>query len=101
MGTIVWNGLNPMYGTLTDIPAHVKIAKGDTIVSSGFSYIFPANLMIGTIEDFRVEQGEHFYVIPFKFSVDFNSLDYVYVVRNLLKVEQEELEKTTEVNGNE
>jgi rod shape-determining protein MreC len=101
MGTVVWNGMDHRYGTLTDIPAHVKIAKGDTIATSGFSYIFPANLMLGTVEDFRVEQGEHFYLIPFKFSVDFNSLDYVYVVKNLLKDEQEQLEKSTEVKGNE
>jgi rod shape-determining protein MreC len=101
MGTLVWNGMDPLYGTLTDIPAHVKIAKGDTIVTSGFSYIFPANIMLGTIEDFRVEQGEHFYVIPFRFSVDFNSLEYVYVVKNLLKKEQEKLEKSTEGMSNE
>lgn len=101
MGTVVWNGIDHNFGTLTDIPAHVKIAKGDTITTSGFSYIFPANIMLGTISDFRVEQGEHFYIIPFKFSVDFNSLDYVYVVKNLLKKEQEELEKTTETKGNE
>ena len=96
MGTVVWNGVDHLYGTLTDIPAHVKIARGDTIVSSGFSYIFPAGLMIGTFTDFRVEQGEHFYTIPFKFSVDFNSLQYVYVVKNLMKEEQESLEKSTE-----
>jgi len=96
MGTIVWNGVNHLYGTLTDIPAHVKIAKGDTIMSSGFSYIFPEGLMIGTITDFRVEQGDHFYTIPFKFSVDFNALQYVYVVKNLMKNEQETLEKSTE-----
>ncbi len=96
MGTIVWNGVDHLYGTLTDIPAHVKIAKGDTIMSSGFSYIFPEGLMIGTISDFRVEQGDHFYTIPFKFSVDFNSLQYVYVVRNLMKEEQETLEKSME-----
>jgi len=101
MGTVVWNGIDHNYGTLTDIPAHVKIAKGDTITTSGFSYIFPANIMLGTIEDFRVEQGEHFYIIPFKFSVDFNSLDYVYVVKNLMKMEQEQLEQTTESSGNE
>lgn len=101
MGTLVWNGMDPLYGTLTDIPAHVKIAKGDTIVTSGFSYIFPADIMLGTIEDFRVEQGEHFYVIPFRFSVDFNSLEYVYVVNNLLKTEQEKLEKSTEGKPNE
>jgi rod shape-determining protein MreC len=96
MGTIVWNGVDHLYGTLTDIPAHVKIAKGDTIMSSGFSYIFPEGLMIGTITDFRVEQGDHFYTIPFKFSVDFNELQYVYVVKNLMKAEQELLEKSTE-----
>jgi len=96
MGTIIWNGVDHLYGTLTDIPAHVKIVKGDTIVSSGFSYIFPAGIMIGTITDFRVEQGEHFYTIPFKFSVDFNALQYVYVVNNLMKDEQESLEKSTE-----
>jgi rod shape-determining protein MreC len=96
MGTIVWNGVDHLYGTLTDIPAHVKIAKGDTIVSSGYSYIFPAGIMIGTISDFRVEQGDHFYVIPFKFTVDFNALQYVYVVVNLMKDEQESLEKSME-----
>ena len=96
MGTVVWNGVNHLYGTLTDIPAHVKIAKGDTIQSSGYSYIFPAGLMIGTITDFRVEQGDHFYTIPFKFSVDFNALQYVYVVNNLMKVEQDSLKKVTE-----
>jgi rod shape-determining protein MreC len=96
MGTIIWNGVDHLYGTLTDIPAHVKISKGDTIVSSGYSYIFPAGLMIGTITDFRVEQGDHFYIIPFKFGVDFNALQYVYVVKNLMKDEQETLEKSTE-----
>jgi len=96
MGTIIWNGVDHLYGTLTDIPAHVKITKGDTIVSSGYSYIFPAGLMLGTITDFRVEQGDHFYIIPFKFSVDFNALQYVYVVKNLMKDEQESLEKSTE-----
>lgn len=96
MGTVVWNGIDHLYGTLQDIPAHVKIAKGDTIVSSGFSNIFPAGLMIGTISDFRVEQGDHFYTIPFRYSVDFNALQYVYVVRNLMKEEQDELQKSTE-----
>jgi rod shape-determining protein MreC len=101
MGTVIWNGVDHIYGTLTDIPAHVKIAKGDTIVSSGYSYIFPAGIMMGTISDFRVEQGDHFYIIPFKFSVDFNALQYVYVVKNLMKDEQEALEKSTEGIKNE
>jgi rod shape-determining protein MreC len=101
MGTVVWNGVDPSVGTLTDIPAHVKLSRGDTIVTSGFSNIFPSGLMLGTIKDFRVEQGEHFYLIPFTFSVDFNSMDYVYVVKNLMKEEQEQLKQTTEEQANE
>ncbi|HNX43362.1 MAG TPA: rod shape-determining protein MreC [Bacteroidales bacterium] len=101
MGTVVWNGVDYSIGTLTDIPAHVKLSRGDTIVTSGFSNIFPAGLMLGTIKDYRVEQGEHFYVIPFAFSVDFNSLDYVYVVKSLMKEEQDKLKETTEEQGNE
>ena len=94
MGTIIWEGKDFSVGTLSDIPAHVKIAKGDTIVTSGFSYIFPAGIFVGTIKDFRVEQGDHFYVIPFNFGVDYNSLDYVYVVKDLSKKEVMNLENT-------
>ncbi len=95
-GQLLWNGGDYRTADLIDLPTHSKIAKGDTLVSSGYSYIFPAGLMIGTITDFRVEQGDHFYIIPFKFSVDFNALQYVYVVKNLMKEEQESLEKSTE-----
>jgi rod shape-determining protein MreC len=94
MGTIIWEGKDFSVGTLSDIPAHVKIAKGDTIVTSGFSYIFPAGIFVGTIKDFRVEQGDHFYVIPFTFGVDYNSLDYVYIVKDLSKKEVMNLENT-------
>jgi rod shape-determining protein MreC len=100
MGTLIWQGIDHTTGTLTDIPAHVKLRRGDTLVTSGYSDIFPAGIMAGTILDYRVEQGEHFYVIPFRFSVDFNSLDYVYVVKNLMKEEQENLKKTTEELNN-
>lgn len=96
MGTVVWNGLNPAYATLTDIPGHVKMHRGDTIVTSGYSFIFPSGILLGIVQDFRVDNGERFYTIPFRLSVDFNALQYVYVVKNLMKEEQEKLEQTTE-----
>lgn len=94
MGSVIWDGVSPSKGLLSDIPFHVKLKNGDTIVTSGFSTSYPANLMVGTIENFRVDQGSHFYIISFKYSVDFNALQHVYIVKNLLKEEQEELEKT-------
>lgn len=91
MGTIVWNGGSPSRGTLNDIPAHVKILIGDTISTSGFSHIFPEGIMVGTVEKIHVESGEHFYTIDFRYSADLNSLQYVYIVKNLLRKEELEL----------
>lgn len=93
MGTVVWQGSNPGLGSLTDIPVHVKVAKGDSIYTSGYSYIFPEGIMVGTIEYINVREGEHFYDIDFKWSADFNSLTYVYIVKNLFREEQVELSK--------
>jgi rod shape-determining protein MreC len=91
MGTIVWNGGSPSRGTLNDIPAHVKIQIGDTISTSGFSHIFPEGIMVGTVEKIHVESGEHFYTIDFRYSAGLNSLQYVYIVKNLLRKEELEL----------
>jgi len=91
MGTIVWNGGSPATGTLLDIPAHVQIKVGDTISTSGYSHIFPEGIMVGTVEKIHLESGEHFYVVDFRFSADLNSLQYVYIVKNLLGNEQEAL----------
>lgn len=93
MGTVVWQGSNPIKGNLIDIPEHVKVMKGDSIYTSGYSHIFPEGVMVGTVEDIRVKEGEFFYDIDFRWSADFNSLTYVYIVKNLFKEEQVELSK--------
>ncbi|MDP2424484.1 MAG: rod shape-determining protein MreC [Bacteroidales bacterium] len=87
-GSLTWDGGNYRTGTLSDLPAHVGLAQGDTIVTSGYSLLFPEGIMIGTIEDFNIGKGDHFYTIKVHFSVDYNNLRYVYVVKNLMRKEQ-------------
>jgi rod shape-determining protein MreC len=94
IGTISWEGGSYRYISLKDIPTHVRIARGDTIVTSGYSYEFPQGEVIGVINDLDIKSGEHFYTINVRLAVDFNSLDHVYVIRNLLKEEQTKLEET-------
>lgn len=93
MGTVLWQGNNPGRGSLTDIPVHVKVVKGDTIYTSGFSYIFPEGIMVGTVESIKVKEGDHFYDIDFRWAADMNSLTHVYIVKNLFREEQVELSK--------
>lgn len=83
----VWNDLNYLYGTLENIPAHLQLNYGDTIISSGNSFIFPEGIQIGTIENYDNAVGNSLNKATFKFSTDFNSLYYVYIIENLMKAE--------------
>ena len=76
---------------LSDIPYHVDIAAGDSVVTSGYSSIFPEGILVGTISGYSMEEGS-FYIIKVKLSVDFRKLTYVTVIENMLLDEQRELE---------
>jgi len=92
IGSLMWEGTNAEYAVLKDIPKHVKLAKGDTLITSSFSSIFPEGIMIGTINTFDPKSGDNFYSIQVKLSTDFSNLSYVYIVTNVLKEEQKKLE---------
>jgi len=93
-GPLKWNGNNPEYATLVDIPHHVKIESGDTIVTSGFGGVFPEGYRIGIISDFRLKGG-NYYEIKVKLSTDFRKLNYVQVIRNFARTEIDSLEKAS------
>lgn len=93
IGTLLWNGENYRIGTMTDIPSHTELTKGDSVITSGYSHIFPEGVNIGTIEDFRINPGDNFYTADIKYAVDYNRVYHVYVVQNLQEEEIRELEK--------
>jgi rod shape-determining protein MreC len=90
-GSLVWEGKDYRHAILNEIPYHVVIERGDTIVTSSYSAIFPEGILIGTIEDFKIKGG-NFYEIIVALSTDFKHLTYVSAVSNLKKEEQKELE---------
>ena len=92
IGSMVWGGTDDAHGQLTDIAKHVKLAPGDTIVTSSFSAIFPEGVMIGVIDRVNPETSDNFQDIDVKLSTPFASLSYVYIVGNLYKEEQRALE---------
>jgi len=92
-GSLSWDGKDYRYALLNEVPFHVEIETGDTIVTSGFSTIFPEGIMLGVVESFNKEGGDNFYNIRVRLSVDFKSLTYVEVIDNRQKEEIERLEK--------
>jgi len=94
-GSMQWDGKSYKEGVLMDIPNHVQISKGDTIITSGFSATFPANIPVATIKSFEKPEGENFYNIHLNFTTHFKNISYVYVIKNNWANEQVELEKKT------
>jgi rod shape-determining protein MreC len=82
-----------MYSDLLFVPRHIKIAKGDSVVTSGYNSIFPENEPIGIIDNFWIHENESFYHIKVLLSNDFNRLAYVYIVRNKFRSEKDSLEE--------
>jgi rod shape-determining protein MreC len=90
-GPVSWVGNSTDIITLVDIPHHVQISKGDTIVTSGYGGVFPEGYLIGTISKFRLKGG-NYYEIDIKLSNDFRRLTEVQVIRNLAKQEIDSVE---------
>lgn len=100
-GPLNWDGESFAYATLNDIPTHVRLVKGDTIVTSQYTKMFPENILIGTVESYFRESAKPFYTVKVKLSTDFKKLTHVYIVNNMLKEEQEILEKKSEADNKE
>lgn len=93
-GSLVWTDpTEKNLFDLNDIPKHAILEIGDTIETSGYSSIFPQGIMLGTIEETGMESGSYFYNIKVRSNLDMTKIQHVYVVKNLFKKEQEELEK--------
>lgn len=81
-GTLNWDGKIPGIISLTGIPKNVKVAKGDTIISSGFSTSIPKGMMIGVIEEVKADKSSGNFLIKFKAAANFYNLEYVYAIEN-------------------
>ncbi len=91
-GSLVWHSTNPKIMELDALPKHAQIQVGDTVVTSGYSKIFPADLLIGTIDTFWLPTGSNFYRARVNLNVDLSSLYSAYVILNYSLEEQESLE---------
>lgn len=91
--TTKWDGKNPQQAELMYVPRHLKVEIGDSIVTSGYNAIFPANLPIGVINSIDIKDDATFYTIKIDLTTNFEALSYVYVVKNNYKQEIDSLEQ--------
>ena len=93
-GSLNWDGKSPNIMLLYDIPKHAMIKIGDTIVTSGYSNILPANIQIGTIAEYKPDQNTNFLNISIDLFVDFTNIKSVYIIDCEFKNERKSIEKS-------
>lgn len=92
-GTLSWDGKDPNVVILSNIPKSAKIAKGDTVITSGFSTAFPRGMLIGKVLAVYTEKGSNSYKLKLRTAADFFNLSYVFIIDD---VRQEEVDKILE-----
>lgn len=93
IGTVLWDGISAKYAQLYDIPQHVPVSVGDTIVTSGFSNIFPKDILVGVVADVRETGHSSFLQIKVRLATNFSNVNTVYLIRNLYASEIDELKQ--------
>jgi len=81
-GSLNWDTDSYEYVQLTDIPKIAPVLKGDTIITSGRSSIFPKGIPIGTIEHFNLDNAKNYYEINVKLFNDMTNIEHLYIIEN-------------------
>ena len=81
-GQLRWDGRDIRYAQLEGIPQHVSVAEGDSVLTSGYSTVFPPGEAIGRIHSLDLPAGSNFFDIEVKLNVDFGRLRKVYWIEN-------------------
>jgi rod shape-determining protein MreC len=92
-GTVQWNGRDAKVVELKFIPRHVKPMVGDTVVTSGYSGVFPEGVIVGMIEEVTLPEKDPFYELKVRLAPDFRKLSFVTVIKSNLLVELDSLEQ--------
>lgn len=93
LGNLAWDGRDPTKMTINAIPKHSEITIGDTIITSGYSSIFPKGIEIGTISKFWINKssGDNYTIIVDLF-INMNNISFCYVIDNKLLLDQKSVE---------
>lgn len=96
VGSLVWDGKSPSEAVLEELPRHATFKVGDTIVTSGYSTVFPEGVPVGVVTKALKEYDENFFALRVRLFTDFTTLNTVRVVRDMMKPELLDVESDEE-----
>ena len=95
-GYLHWTGCDISEAYVDDVPRHAHFKLYENVVTSGYSSVFPAGIMVGKILHVYNSADQMSYRLRVKLSTDFGRLRDVCVVDNTALSEQIEVMRAAE-----
>jgi len=93
IGYIRWaDDMDPGKGILMDVTNNAQPRLNEAVITSGYSSLFPAGIMVGRVSNLHPKGGGVSLNMEVNFSVDYGKLQYVNVIDNKFEQEQQGLE---------
>lgn len=86
-GVVRWEGTDARYGYLKEVNRTEDVKKGQNILSSNYSSIFPPGIPVARVVSASKPLQQQYQQIKIAFSTDFHRLHFVYCVKNHTKTE--------------
>lgn len=94
IGRVFWDGTDPDYVKMINVPRTAVIQEGDSVVTSGFSLKYPEGVLVGTVVEIQDEdKASSFLQLKLKTGTNFYNVNHVFVVENFQREEQQKLEE--------
>ncbi|MBQ7443186.1 MAG: rod shape-determining protein MreC [Bacteroidaceae bacterium] len=92
-GYLRWDGTDPLFCYLDDIPRHARFRVGDIVETSGNGSIFPRGLFVGRVAAIENSDDGLSYKLRIHLGINFSRLADVAVIRQEFQPEVRELEQ--------
>lgn len=93
-GSLVWDGEDHSTALVQELPKHTKFEAGDTVVTSGYSGVFPGGIPVGIVLDDNDHRSENFFTLRVRLTTDFATLSTVQIVQDKMRQEHALLEQS-------
>ncbi len=92
IGSLTWKGDDPMVAYMEQVPRHAKYHAGDTVVTSGYSTVFPEGIPVGRVLNRVKSRDDNFFILKIGLNSDFRALSTVRVIKDEYKMELDSLQ---------
>ena len=99
MGVVSERGVVGIVSTVNDhFSVIIPLLNPKSRLTSGYSSVFPAGLIVGTVADFEKQHDDNFFSLEVELATDFQALNNVRIIKNYNQAEQRRVEQEARRN---